>query len=78
MGKGVCASKSLQLDSLLLQCRGTMQDAVWGSKIQVKVGGRRYFEKAAVIYCTINSPGTAGLAQTRWQQHSNLGHEAPR
>lgn len=54
-----------------------MQDAIRGSKMEVKVG-ERYFEKEAVIYCTINSPAIAGLAQTRWEQHSNLGHEAPR
>jgi len=61
MVEGVWASKSLHLDTLC-QCRGAVQDAIQGSKMEEKVREKIFFEKATVIYCTTNSPGITRLA----------------
>lgn len=70
--EGVCASKSLQLDTLPVQ-----RNRAGCNSGKQKGRRRRYFEEEAMIYCTINSPGITGLAQTWWEQRSSLAAMLP-
>lgn len=74
--EGVCADESVQLGALICQRRGTMQHAPLGSKTEQKGEEGGCFEEA-VIYCTLNSPGIAGLAQTQGEQHLGLSTMLP-